>query len=375
MNPQATGTSGDQTTGVPGSFSTPYQMLAFNPFLAPYHQRPSQVSAFNTYSNPSDAFDEIVTGHHNNTDIPQNPVQNTFTARAAPMAPPGPAGWSRPDGSGPLPPIGSNTRPPLGPPGPRGWSRPDGGGPLTPIASRSGGSSFLHRYTPEVLGVPQPNSGYANANRGPSNLLEELDAEAAVSLPSYESPYLYHGVNDFDPVIEHASIASVATSFDDGLNVNGVATSNPVYEPVQAADNYDTPLPTHTNTAHHVNHPTHNNDHPGGSIGPGGMSSQQLLAAVTTPPAPNGQANPATSAGANGFAGQNSTVPFDGSWTLALAQQMAAQHPLPTLQDIAPAADIPVRTAGTGPMNPKNPGNGIYWGGKKGHVKAVAVFS
>lgn len=345
--------------GVPGAYSTPFQTIAFNPFLSSMFQRPSRVSAYNAYSDP--ATEERSLQHlwdpHPNQITASIVEQNDFTSRGAP---------------GEIAELGPADNPYL-----QGTNLPDT--------------------------VPSEALTYGNAVNAQRDLLSQFDEEAVVGEIPQEAEeriddFQLSEENPYDPVVAHVPWNEfVTTSHEDDWNnfmhwynqnyggtetpereaylayMNHLAdqrTPAPVHAPVDTAHDATT-VPQNTRHGHHE-HPTSNlMEQPGGNTAPPGSAARAFMDATHTPAAPSGQLPTATHNSLQGIASAGSQQPFDGSWAYGLPPV----H-LPTLLDFAPAAPIPVAvTGGTGIVNNKNPSQSAYW--NQGHVRAqrVAVFS
>lgn len=357
----------ENVLGVPGAFSTPFQTVAFNPFLSSMFQRPSHVSAFNAYGdavNQERSLEQLydTTPNQVTGDIIEH---NDFTSRGA---------------TGYIAELGPADNPYL-----QGPDLPDT--------------------------VPSSAVTYGNAVNAQRDLRQLLDEEWEVgSIPEEREGYVddfeLSEENPYDPVISHVSYSEFLDSSEAFLNARSNEDdwnnfiqwyrNHPDTHGMEARDAYNlymqhrqseqTPTAIHApvstrhdattvpqNTRHgHQNVPTRNfTEHPAGDTAVEGSAARAFLDAMHTPAAPSGQTPTSAHNSLQGLAGAGGTVPFDGSWAYGLPPV----H-LPTLLDFAPAAPIPVAvTGGTGIINNKNPSQSAYW--NQGHVRAqrVAVFS
>jgi hypothetical protein len=110
--------------------------------------------------------------------------------------------------------------------------------------------------------------------------------------------------------------------------------------------------------------------HMGMPTAPMGQSNHQLTVSFNTPPVTNAS-NASTAAsgmytgGSGDGSGAGATVPATGGYV-----NVTPPTNIPSLMDLAPAADLPIRTYGPSVLTAKTPAAGVYWNAAR-HGQAV----
>lgn len=378
---QTIGVQGSIALGQPGSHQRQFHFTPFDPFVTPSHQRPTRVSGYSAYSNPTisgrnlqGAFDDEI---NQETPFSMN-ASNNFTGR--------------PVTSGP-----AVVQTPL--------STPE----VTPGNVEPSSSGWLHTATNYLQSLFGLNQSSGNDVLLPQNLQSAFDEEEEVGLGQQGLTYSYEegltsadinltagreqvlanqlneGLLQEDPEIRAYVVNSaydietgggtggfgeldmphIAIEFEEGTPQTNPGPGNSYFAPL---DSEDLPRPINPHVRPNTGERPSNSSlmHTAPPVGPTGSDVYGSISAVTAPPAPSGTTSTATHASASGAAASGAAVPVDGSLYMENDQK------LPTLLDLAPAADIPVQTAGPGPMNSRVPSQSRYWNTKR---HGIPVYS
>lgn len=332
------GVLGFPSTGVPGSFQR-----SFNTETTPVPQQPSMFSGFNAVNNGGSVapinlaplFDSV-----NESDVPFGEIEPTRSVNrtAAPNTSSAESG------------LQTNNF----------TNRPD---------------SYLATFRPYY-----GNHDYWNANTQPTDLqgsavsgardlfssfqqtLANPSGRSLTDRLTYLTRRIHDGFGRDDPAIHESIPDNTTPETTAGNSINPTsdqAIATPMYGSAPRHGGQDNS--TQNNVA--VIHST--------VQGPQGMNDFANIQINNTPIMPQTN-NDASGVHASMGGSSGPVQQVDGSWTL----DVNPLQPATTLQMIAPAADIPVRTAGPAQLTVKTPSQAQYWASHKRHgQKPVAVFA